>query len=34
MSTALREGRLKRGDRVLIIIGASGVTVGFAAFTF
>ena len=34
MSTALRDGRLKRGNRVLIIIGASGVTVGFAAFTF
>lgn len=34
MSTALREGKLKRGDRVLIIIGAAGITVGLAAFTF
>jgi 3-oxoacyl-[acyl-carrier-protein] synthase III len=34
ISTALREGRLKRGDRVLVIVGAAGITVGFAAFTY
>lgn len=34
MSTALREERLERGDRVLVIVGASGITVGLAAFTF
>lgn len=34
MSVAFQEGRLKRGDRVLLIVGASGVTVGLAAFTF
>jgi 3-oxoacyl-[acyl-carrier-protein] synthase III len=34
MSTALQEGKLERGGRVLIIVGASGVTVGLASFTF
>jgi len=34
MSLALRDGRLKRGDRVLVIVGSAGITVGFAAFTF
>jgi len=34
LSLALQEGRLKRGDRVLIIVGASGITVGFGSFTY
>ncbi|SRR6266404_241427 len=34
MSVALDEGRLLRGQRVLVIIGASGITVAFATFTF
>ena len=34
MSVALSDGRLKRGERVLVMIGASGVTVGLASFTF
>lgn len=34
MSLALEQGRLKRGDQVLIIVGSAGMTVGFAAFTF
>jgi 3-oxoacyl-[acyl-carrier-protein] synthase III len=34
MSLALEEGRLKRGDQVLILVGASGISVGLASFTF
>jgi 3-oxoacyl-[acyl-carrier-protein] synthase III len=34
MSLALARGRLRRGDRVLVIVGASGITVGLATFTF
>ena len=34
MSVALRDGRLERGNRALVMVGASGVTVGVAAFTF
>ncbi len=34
LSLALDEGRLKRGDRVLIVVGAAGITIGFATFTF
>jgi len=34
MSLAAEQGRLRRGDRVLIVSGASGITVGFAAFTY
>jgi 3-oxoacyl-[acyl-carrier-protein] synthase III len=34
MSLALDAGKLERGHRVLVIIGASGITVGFATFTF
>jgi 3-oxoacyl-[acyl-carrier-protein] synthase III len=34
MSLALREGRLRRGHRVLAAVGASGVSVGIATFTF
>lgn len=34
MSVALQEGRLSRGDRVLVLVGASGITVGLASFTY
>jgi 3-oxoacyl-[acyl-carrier-protein] synthase III len=34
MSLAIRDGRLQRGDRVLTAVGASGVSVGIATFTF
>jgi 3-oxoacyl-[acyl-carrier-protein] synthase III len=34
MSVALAEGRLWRGARVLVVVGASGITVGLASFTF
>jgi 3-oxoacyl-[acyl-carrier-protein] synthase III len=34
MSLALQEKKLKRGDKVLVIVGASGITVGLASFTF
>ncbi|RMD81344.1 MAG: hypothetical protein D6815_12045 [Candidatus Dadabacteria bacterium] len=34
MSLAEKEGRLHRGDRVLLVAGASGITVGFASFTY
>lgn len=34
MSLALEQGRLRRGDKVLIIVGSAGITVGLAAFTF
>jgi 3-oxoacyl-[acyl-carrier-protein] synthase III len=34
MSLALEERRLRRGDKVLVIVGSAGITVGFAAFTF
>lgn len=34
MSLALEEGRLERGDRVLVLVGAAGITVGLATFTF
>jgi 3-oxoacyl-[acyl-carrier-protein] synthase III len=34
MSLALDSGKLKRGARSLIIVGASGITVGLATFTF
>jgi len=34
MSTAQREGHLVRGSRVLVIVGASGVSAGFGTFTF
>jgi len=34
MSVALAEGRLKRGNKVLVLMGASGITVGVASFTF
>jgi 3-oxoacyl-[acyl-carrier-protein] synthase III len=34
MSLAIREGRLSRGEKVLVIVAASGITVGLASFTF
>jgi 3-oxoacyl-[acyl-carrier-protein] synthase III len=34
MSLALAQGRLRRGDRVLVIVAASGITVGLATFMF
>jgi hypothetical protein len=34
MSLALEQGRLQRGHQVLIVVAASGITIGFAAFTF
>jgi 3-oxoacyl-[acyl-carrier-protein] synthase III len=34
MSLAQKEARLARGDRVLVIFGSAGISVGFARFTF
>jgi 3-oxoacyl-[acyl-carrier-protein] synthase III len=34
MSVAEEEGRLKRGDRVVIIVGSAGISVAFATFTY
>lgn len=34
MSAAIEEGRFKRGDRALIVVGSAGVSVGFCTFTF
>jgi len=34
MSLAIKECKLQRGQRVLVIIGSSGITIGFASFTF
>ena len=34
MSVAFEEGRLKRGDKVLVAVGASGITIRLASFTF
>jgi 3-oxoacyl-[acyl-carrier-protein] synthase III len=34
LSVALDEGRLKRGDRVLLIVAGAGIVVGFCTFTF
>jgi 3-oxoacyl-[acyl-carrier-protein] synthase-3 len=34
LSIALGEGRLRRGDRVLLIVAGAGISVGFASFTF
>jgi len=34
ISLALQEGRLRRGDRVLVVIGSAGISVGFASFVF
>jgi 3-oxoacyl-[acyl-carrier-protein] synthase III len=34
ISLALREGRLQRGDRTLIMVGSAGISVGIASFTF
>jgi 3-oxoacyl-[acyl-carrier-protein] synthase III len=34
MSLAIEEGRLNRGDQVLVIVGSAGISVAMAAFTF
>lgn len=34
MSLAIEEGKLKRGDQVLVVVGSAGISVAFAAFTF
>jgi 3-oxoacyl-[acyl-carrier-protein] synthase III len=34
MSLALEEGRLQRGQKVLLMAAASGITIGLASFTF
>ncbi len=34
MSLAEKKGRLRRGNKVLLVAGASGITVGFASFTY
>jgi 3-oxoacyl-[acyl-carrier-protein] synthase III len=34
MSLALEQGRLKRGQRVLLIVGSAGITTGLASFVF
>ena len=31
---AQKEGRLRRGDKTLIVIGSAGVSVGLASFTY
>ena len=34
MSLAIEEGRLRRGQRVLVVVGAAGISIGFASFEF
>jgi 3-oxoacyl-[acyl-carrier-protein] synthase III len=34
MSLAIQQDRLKRGDRVLLAVAGSGLSIGFASFTF
>jgi 3-oxoacyl-[acyl-carrier-protein] synthase III len=34
MSLALQQGQLRRGHRVLVVVGASGISVGLAKFTY
>ncbi len=34
MSLAYQEGRLRRGDKTLIVVGSAGVSVGLSSFTF
>lgn len=34
MSAALDEGRLERGQKIMVMIGSAGITVGFAKFVF
>jgi 3-oxoacyl-[acyl-carrier-protein] synthase III len=34
MSVAEEEGRLRRGDRVVILVGSAGISVGFATFRY
>jgi 3-oxoacyl-[acyl-carrier-protein] synthase III len=34
MSVALEDGRLRRGNRVLVVVGSAGISVGIATFGF
>lgn len=34
MSLAIERGQVARGDKVLMIVGSAGITVGFATFTY
>jgi 3-oxoacyl-[acyl-carrier-protein] synthase III len=34
ISLAAERGQIKRGDKVLIVVGSAGITVGFATFTY
>jgi 3-oxoacyl-[acyl-carrier-protein] synthase III len=34
LSVALDDGRLRRGDRVLLIVAGVGISLGFDTFTF
>jgi 3-oxoacyl-[acyl-carrier-protein] synthase III len=34
MSLAVEEGRLKRGDRVLVLVGSAGISIGIANFIY
>jgi len=34
MRVAEEEGRLRRGDRVVVLVGSAGISVGFATFTY
>jgi 3-oxoacyl-[acyl-carrier-protein] synthase III len=34
MSLAIDDGRLKRGDRVLLLVASAGITTGYATLTF
>ena len=34
MSLAQKEGRLRRGDKTVVVIGSAGVSVGLASFTY
>jgi hypothetical protein len=34
MSLAIEDGRLARGDRVLVLVGSAGISVGLSNFVF
>jgi 3-oxoacyl-[acyl-carrier-protein] synthase III len=34
MSLAIEDGRLKRGNRVLVLVGSAGISVGLSNFVF
>jgi 3-oxoacyl-[acyl-carrier-protein] synthase-3 len=34
LSLAIDEGRLKRGDRALLMMASAGITTGYAALTY